>query len=91
MYRLKGSVGLWIKNILLSTQFCYFNVTILSIYLNIPIVFLKRLGSRGFNDLFNQDIFSFHKRYENCKIGACDMFLFENEIKSDKVDCFVCF
>ena len=34
------------------------------------IVFFKRLCSRGFHDLFNQSIFSFPKRYENCKTVA---------------------
>ena len=37
------------------------------------IVILKRLDSRGFHDLFNQYIFSFHKRYEYYKTGAYDI------------------
>ena len=36
-------------------------------------VFVKRLGSRGFDDLVNQYIIYFRKRYEYCKAGAHDI------------------
>ena len=38
-----------------------------------PIVFSKRLGSRGFHDFFIQYIFSFHKHYEYCKTGPYEI------------------
>ena len=36
----------------------------------IIIMFFKRLGSRGFHNLFNKYLFFFSKHYKYCKTGA---------------------
>ena len=52
-----SSLFLYLNDIQLETKFS-------------TIMFFKHLCSRDFQDLFNQYIFSSHKRYEYCKTGA---------------------